>query len=99
MTLEARYYAELPDVLSVRIVCANCKSSVSIAPIEPNFIPSDCPHCKKPWFMENTPEHTALGRLLKILIDSRSNDTKSIYTVQIELPNSKYPTIRAEVSH
>ncbi len=51
MTVQAKYFIDTSDVLSIRVECKHCRASV-LLPIQKEFQANAlgaCPNCKKPW--------------------------------------------------
>ena len=52
MTIRAKYFIDMSDLVSIRIECKRCKTTLSLAISEDLRVDSlnMCPNCKEPWF-------------------------------------------------
>ena len=90
MTPIKHYIFEAGEILSIKLTCRKCSVSINIPLNPPEFVPIECPYCKKEWLEEGTADYKSLQALLHhlIIIKNRSKETNCHIQFEINQPNS-----------
>lgn len=53
MTISQKYQVELSDIVSVKVSCLKCQTSVNIPPDKFKELRTHCPNCTEQWFVND----------------------------------------------
>ncbi len=67
MTLETKYFLNLPDILAVHVECSGCHVSSSFPVSKLLHAPYECPHCHVDWLLPRTSEEKAISAFVASL--------------------------------
>lgn len=90
MTISKDYSIDLADIKSVRLVCHNCKASLSLPPTDIQKDPPEhCPNCGGDWFGHNTTEQKNLKLFLSTFrfLKERSGTPVCQVHLEVSQPN------------
>jgi hypothetical protein len=62
--METRKFVGVRDVLGLRLVCENCRASVSFQIDQGHRLPDKCPLCTHDWLNQYNTEHEPLLQLI-----------------------------------
>jgi hypothetical protein len=84
MTITKRFITYFKDIKALRLVCKDCKVSMSLSTEEELNLPEKCPNCRKDWFLQRSIDWVNMQETFKSLAQLRMRSTESPCTVQLE---------------
>ena len=86
MVWEERFFADLKDIISIRLMCMKCQSATTLPFGQGQYVPETCPICKEGWLQGGSSDHQKVGWLLQSLNALRDRSDKAMCKIHIELP-------------
>jgi hypothetical protein len=86
MVWEERFFAELKDIISIRLMCMKCQSATTLPFGQGQYVPETCPICHEGWLHSGSSDHQKVVQLLQSLNALRDRNEKAMCKIHIELP-------------